>query len=226
MTFHKKGLRIESWIIEDYPIIKKQAALNGAEIIWGDETKLRFSLPNIIHHTKQHSSGLIPSSHDRKLSRVLRASNSKGTLHFMVFKAPYRESVVLEFLRRLLRHLPKKLYLIVDYNNLYKSKRVKLWLNKNMGRIQLYTLPRTPFKIITDEHNEYVTRKAIATFYSGYDKISTSHADVDNNNDRKMSDMDHKYLIHFEHIRQMEAEIAKKARHNSKAEKLRQFIYD
>jgi len=46
-----------------------------------------------------------------------------------------------EFLRRLIKHKRKKIYLIIEGYPAHKMKQIKKWLEENMARSAAYFLP-------------------------------------------------------------------------------------
>ena len=51
-----------------------------------------------------------------------------GKLRFMVFQRRFITEVFLEFLRRLLRSVDRKVFLIVDRHPVHKAKKIERWL--------------------------------------------------------------------------------------------------
>lgn len=52
-----------------------------------------------------------------------------------------RPVVFLEFLRRLVKHAQRKVFLIVDGHPVHRSRKVRRWLQKNVDRIEMFRLP-------------------------------------------------------------------------------------
>ena len=53
----------------------------------------------------------------------------------------FTAAVFLRFLRRLVRHAGRKVFLIVDEHPVHVAGRVKRWLARHRGRIRLFFLP-------------------------------------------------------------------------------------
>ena len=64
-----------------------------------------------------------------------------GKLTFMVFHESFTSEVFLKFLKRLIRHSNRKVFLIVDNHSAHKSKIVNKWLTENVEHIKLFYLP-------------------------------------------------------------------------------------
>ncbi len=69
----------------------------------------------------------------------------------MVFKRRFRAEVFLEFLRRLVRQIKRKVFLIVDGHPVHRSVKVKTWVKKHVHHIRLFFLPSYSTELNPDE---------------------------------------------------------------------------
>jgi hypothetical protein len=69
----------------------------------------------------------------------------------MVFRKRFTQAVLLEFLRRLLRSVPGKVFLIVDGHPVHRGKMVQRWLRERTDRIVLFFLPGYSPELNPDE---------------------------------------------------------------------------
>jgi transposase len=72
---------------------------------------------------------------------MISALTNRGRLYFMVIKRRFRAEVFVEFLRRLVRQIPRYIFLIIDRHPVHVAAKVKKWLRRNEGRIQVFYLP-------------------------------------------------------------------------------------
>ena len=84
-------------------------------------------------------------------ANVLSAITNRGHLLFMVFKARFTTLVFLRFLRRLVRHSGRKVFLIVDRHPVHRSRAVSQWVAAHADRIQIYFLPGYSPELDPDE---------------------------------------------------------------------------
>jgi len=59
----------------------------------------------------------------------------------MVFKRQFNAKVFLSFLRRLVKHAGRKVFLIVDGHPVHRSEAVRNWLERYRKRMEMFFLP-------------------------------------------------------------------------------------
>ena len=80
----------------------------------------------------------------------------------MVFKTRFDSAVLLTFLRRLVRHRTRRLYLIMDGHPVHRSKKVQAWLDRNQQKLRLFFLPTYSPDLNPDEYlNQDVKSNAL-----------------------------------------------------------------
>jgi transposase len=82
---------------------------------------------------------------------MISTVTNRGRLSFMVFEERFTSRVFLEFLGRLLRQSPQKVYLIVDGHPVHRSRAVQRWLEEHAGQIRLFRLPAYSPELNPDE---------------------------------------------------------------------------
>ena len=143
--------QVKQWLEKEYPNIRRQAQKEKAQIYWGDEMGLRSD------HAVGRSYGLkgqtpvILATAQRFGCNMVSAITNQGRLNFMVFKERFTASVFIEFLRRLLRQSPRRIYLIIDNHPVHRCRKVKNWIKENEERIRLCFLPSYSPEINPDE---------------------------------------------------------------------------
>jgi transposase len=140
-AFEQDPEQVRRWLEEKYPEIRKLAKLMKAEIYWGDEMGLRSDHTCGRSYGRRGKTPVIPGTGKRFGCNMISALSNRGSLYFMVFKHRFRAEVFLEFLKRLIRQIPKYIILIIDQHPVHVSARVKKWLTENEKRIQVFYLP-------------------------------------------------------------------------------------
>ena len=82
---------------------------------------------------------------------MISAITNRGALAFIVFQGKFQNPVFVEFMKRLLRQAPGKLYLIVDGHPVHRSAVVKRFVADNGERLRLIRLPGYCPKLNPDE---------------------------------------------------------------------------
>ncbi len=59
----------------------------------------------------------------------------------MIFRERFTASVMIRFLRRLIRQSPSKVFLVVDGHPVHRCARVKRWLAEHASEIRVFFLP-------------------------------------------------------------------------------------
>jgi len=97
-AFEKNPEQVRHWLDEEYPGIRKQAK-----------------------RERRGQTPVIPGTGQRFGCNMISAITNQGQLNFMVFKKRFRTEVFQEFLRRLVRHTNRKVFLIVDGHPVHRS---------------------------------------------------------------------------------------------------------
>jgi transposase len=84
---------------------------------------------------------VIPGTGKRFRCNVLSTITNRGELAFMVFRGAFNWQVFLRFLRRLLRHAPGLVFLIIDRHPVHLAAEVERWVAKRSERLRLFFLP-------------------------------------------------------------------------------------
>ena len=82
---------------------------------------------------------------------MISTITNRGRLAFMVFKKRFTAKVMIEFLKRLLRHSPRKIFLVVDGHPVHRSTKVKRWLESKRKSIRIFFLPGYSPELNPDE---------------------------------------------------------------------------
>lgn len=150
-AFEKDPEQVRRWLEEKYPEIRKRARREKAEIYWGDEMGLRSDHAVGRTYGRRGQTPVIPGTGRRFGCNMISAVTNRGRLNFMVFRKRFRADVFLDFLRRLLRQVDRKILLIVDGHPVHRSLKVKKWLKDKKHRIQLFFLPSYSPELNPDE---------------------------------------------------------------------------
>lgn len=141
---------VRAWREDTYPGIVARAKREKADIYWGDESGLRSDHQAGRTYGKKGRTPVIPGTGQRFRCNMISAITNRGRLCFMVFLQRFRNGVFLDFLRRLSKHAPRKVFLIVDGHPVHRSKAVRAWLSTNQ-KVELFFLPGYSPELNPDE---------------------------------------------------------------------------
>jgi len=150
-AYERNPAAVRRWRREEYPAIRAKAKQAKAEIHWGDEMGLRSDHQSGRSYGKRGCTPVIPGTGQRFGCNLISTITNRGTLRFMVFRKRFTQPVLLEFLRRLLRSVKGKVFLIVDGHPVHRGKMVRRWLAERGGRITLFFLPGYSPELNPDE---------------------------------------------------------------------------
>jgi transposase len=150
-AYERNPVAVQRWLKEDYPAIRAKAKQETAEIHWGDEMGLRSDHQSGRSYSKRGHTPVIPGTGQRFGCNMISTITNRGTLRFMVFQKRFTQPVLLTFLRRLLRSVKGKVFLILDGHPVHHGKKVRRWVAAQQGRITLFFLPGYSPELNPDE---------------------------------------------------------------------------
>ena len=143
---------VRRWLREEYPAIRKQARAAKAEIYWEDEMGLRSDHAAGRSYAPRGQTPAIPTSGNRFGCNLVSAITNRGRLYFSVFRGSFTTKVFLEFLRRLVKQVKRKVFLILDGHPVHRARAVTHWLARHTERIRVFRLPPYSPELNPDEY--------------------------------------------------------------------------
>jgi transposase len=143
---------VRRWLREEYPAIRKQARAEKAEIYWEDEMGLRSDHAAGRSYAPRGQTPAIPTSGNRFGCNLVSAITNRGRLYFSVFRGSFTTKVFLEFLRRLVKQVKRKVFLILDGHPVHRARAVTHWLARHTERIRVFRLPPYSPELNPDEY--------------------------------------------------------------------------
>lgn len=167
-AFERDPERVRQWLDEEYPAIRSRATREGAEIYWGDEMGVRSDHVAGRSYGRRGQTPIILGTGQRFGCTMISAITNRGRLHFMVFRERFKDRVFLNFLTRMVRQVPRKVFLIVDGHPVHRAARVTRWVSAHAKRIELFRLPSYSPDLNPDEMlNQDVKSNAVGRRRAG-----------------------------------------------------------
>jgi transposase len=152
MAYEQCPKKVQKWLDEEYPSIKKQAKEEEAVIYWGDETGVK----NQCNHGRSYApKGKTPikKSMAKKFSiNMISAITNQGKVQFLLYSDTMNADKFIEFMKQLIKSSTQKVYFIVDNLRVHHSKTVKEWVEENKKKIALYFIPSYSPEMNPDEY--------------------------------------------------------------------------
>lgn len=152
LAYEQCPKKVQKWLDEEYPAIKKKAKKENAEIHWADETGVK----NNCNHGRSYSpQGRTPIK--KKMSKrlslnMISSITNQGKVQFMVYSDTMNTDKFISFIKQLIKSSSKKIYMIVDNLRVHHAKVLKEWLEKNKEKIEVFYLPSYSPEMNPDEY--------------------------------------------------------------------------
>ena len=105
---------------------------------------------------------VIPGTGKRFGCNMISMVTNRGKLAFMIFKERFTSAVMIKFLRRLIRHTDRKVFLILDRHPVHLAVKVKRWIEQHAHALELFHLPGYSPQLNPDEYlNQDVKTNAV-----------------------------------------------------------------
>lgn len=125
---------------EDLAGAKKNAIRQGRTIVFIDESGLS-ERPHRCRTWAPRGQTPVLQYHFRWKTLSVIAGMSFWRFYFRLYPGAIRTQQALDFLGRLLRHIPGKLLILWDRLQVHRSLRVRAWVESLQGRVRMEYLP-------------------------------------------------------------------------------------
>lgn len=140
-AYERDPVAVKRWMEQEYPAIAKRAKAEKGRVYWGDEMGMRSDHQVGRSYGRKGKTPAIPGTGQRFGCNMISALTNRGQLSWMVFRKRFTAAVFIEFLRRLVKHAGRKVFLVVDGHPVHRSRKVKAWLRDRSDHIEMFRLP-------------------------------------------------------------------------------------
>lgn len=196
-AYEQSSKKVQKWLKEEYPAIKKKAQEEKATIHWGDETGVR--------NTNQHGRSYAPKGKTpikKHMSKrfsinMISTVTNQGLVQFMIYKENMNAAVLIKFLQQLIKSQDNKVFLILDNLRVHHSKIVKEWEEEHKDEISLFYLPsyspdRNPDEYLNCDLKYGLSEKPAPKTADKLKEILEKHMNMLKNNSERVA----KYFNH------------------------------
>jgi transposase len=121
-AYERDDEAIKEWKEQPYPVIKKEAKKQGAEIFWLDEASIRSDDPLLRTWGLKGQTPTVKTSGQRQGINAISAVSNKGGFWYQVYTHRFNADVFIECLKDLIGNRRKPIYIITDGHPVHKSK--------------------------------------------------------------------------------------------------------
>ena len=150
-AYQQKPEAVQIWLKKEYPKIQKMAKEQNATIYFGDEAGVRSD-----HHAGttwavQGKTSVVSSTGARFGLNMISAVSAQGEFRFMVIRGRVNAARFIEFIKRLIHHTDRMIFLIVDGHPCHKAGKVAKYVETVKERFRLFFLPPYSPELNPDE---------------------------------------------------------------------------
>jgi transposase len=150
-AYQQNPARVEHWLKEEYPAIRREAKAIGATIYFGDEAGVRSDYHSGTCWAPKGKTPVIRTTGSRHSLNLVSAISARGNMRFMTVKGKMTADTFIVFLERLLKNQKAPVFLIVDGHPVHRSNRVKIFVEATEGKLKLFHLPAYSPELNPDE---------------------------------------------------------------------------
>ena len=165
-AWQQDPVKVEKWLKEEFPAIKKEARKENRQLFFEDESGFRSTDAKGKTWAPKGERPIVRTTGARFGLNAISAISPKGTLRFSLYEGNFNGGVFIDFLKKLLESVEGNITLIVDGHPSHKQKQVKAFIENTQGRLKLYFLPPyspelNPDELVWQQVKQVVKRKMI-----------------------------------------------------------------
>lgn len=150
-AYQQDPAKVEAYLKDEYPKIKKRAKARGARIFFGDEASIRSDYHSGTTWAPRGETPVIRTTGARFKINMLSAISARGELRFMLTEKGLTADLFIEFLKRLMKGMDGPIFLILDGHAVHRSRKVRTFVESTDGMLELYFLPGYSPELNPDE---------------------------------------------------------------------------
>jgi transposase len=150
-AYEQRPTEVQHWLGQDYPAIVARARREKGVIYWGDETGLRSDDVRGRSYAPRGRTPVVRPNQKRASVGLISAVTNRGELRWMVLESALKAPILIRFLERLIREVPRKVFLILDNLPVHRSRAVQAWLAERRKQIEVFYLPAYSPELNPDE---------------------------------------------------------------------------
>jgi transposase len=140
-AYERDPERIQKWLDEDYPKLRRRAKRYGASIYFLDEAG--FQSDPVLGRTyglKGHAP-VVATSGQRQSINAISAVSAKGGFWYDLYAGKLNAARFVEFLQDFMKGRRERVMLVVDGHPSHKAKKVQAYVQSLGSRLELHFLP-------------------------------------------------------------------------------------
>ncbi len=191
-AYERNDKKVQEWLEEEYPKIKKEAKAEDAVIWWADETSC-ISLPNTLKgYAKIGEKPILEHPAKKFRINMISAITNTGKSMFALYDEAINTDRFIDFLQKVIDSSDKKVYMILDNLRVHHAKVVKAWVEEHHERIALFYLPAyspdlNPDEYLNQDYKRSANKEQIPTNKKELEHNTRSYMESLQNNPEKVA---------------------------------------
>lgn len=174
-AYSQDNVRVDRFMKEEYPAIARRAKAENAEIYWGDETGINNQENYQRGFSPKGVTPVIKFETKREKVNMMSAITNRGKVRFMMFDDNMTQQRLIEFMKRMIKDIEQKVYLILDNLRVHHGKLAQKWVVENSDRIEVHYLPPYAPEYNPDEYLNHALKRDVHTGINPRTKKDIKH---------------------------------------------------
>ena len=133
-----------AWSTRDYPAIVDRARIEDGEIQWACAERLRPKGAGAAGCAPVCEPLALIVRKEVRMPSLASAVDGRGRVHWKIYEEALTEDGLIDFLRRLVKATPRKIFLVVQGMPAACSRSVQSWLDEHVDDIEAFRQPAEP----------------------------------------------------------------------------------
>lgn len=140
-AYQRDPARVEAWLREEYPAIRKEAKRAKAQVFFADEASVRSDYHSGTTWAPVGQTPTVERTGARFTLNFISAVSPRGELRFACCPGTLTTAKFIDFLKRLMVNRDTPVFLVVDGHPVHRSRAVKQFVASTQGQLRLFQLP-------------------------------------------------------------------------------------
>ncbi len=140
-AYERDPKRVQLWLDEEYPKLKKRAKKLGAKIFFLDEAGFQSDPPLGRTYGLKGKTPVVTTSGQRQSINVISAVNARGEFWAATYEGKLNAESFVLFLRNFMKGRRGKVFLVVDGHPAHTAKAVERYRESLKGQLEIHRLP-------------------------------------------------------------------------------------
>jgi len=151
-AYEQNSKAVQEWLDEEYPVIHSRAKMEDAEILWGDETGVNMDAYYARGYSPKGKTPVVRLNVKKQHVSMISAISNGGKVRFMLYDEGMNADRLITFMKRLIKDVRRKVFLILDNLRAHHSNKVREWLQEHKDEIEVLHLPSYSPELNPDEY--------------------------------------------------------------------------